>query len=251
MSRSLLLCIVILLMGNSHLSAEDSMSEGKALNFPTSRYGISIGNSHEFTGIRINFADENVKQVNGLNITFWFKYAKNQEAVYNGINLGTFAGGNSLQFINVGLIGAGAAHKNITGFNVAGIVIGSGGDINGLSAGGLLVATDEGDEVSINGITVAGLAVATDGNINGITSSLACLHSRRTQGVSITVGYLGSEIYKGAAVAGYSNTEQMNGLSVALFNKTKELHGVQLGLLNYAESNPKGLRLLPFINFHL
>ncbi|MEA1898416.1 MAG: hypothetical protein U9N53_12225, partial [Bacteroidota bacterium] len=60
--------IIILLMGVPYLSAQDTLSNGKALNFPAKKYGISIGNSYEFTGIRINIADENVKIVNGLNL---------------------------------------------------------------------------------------------------------------------------------------------------------------------------------------
>lgn len=251
MNKSLLFCCLTLLTGAFHSLAEDTNFNGKAWSFPTKTHGISIGNSHQFTGIRINFADEGVKRVSGLNITFWFKYAKNQEAIYKGINLGTFVGGNSSQYVNLGLIGAGAAHKNISGINVGGIVVGSGGDINGLSIGGLFVATDEGDPVHINGLTVGGLAVASDGYINGISSSLACLVAKEIRGLSVTAGYLGSETYKGVAVAGYSTTEQMNGLSVALFNKTKKLNGVQFGLLNYAENNPKWLRMVPLINFHL
>jgi hypothetical protein len=43
----------------------------------------------------------------------------------------------------------------------------------------------------------------------------------------------------------------MFGLSVALYNRANELHGIQLGVLNYAGNNPKGLRMLPFINLHL
>ena len=52
-------CCVIFLMGGFNLSAQSTLGDGKALNFPAQKYGISIGNSHEFTGIRINFADEN------------------------------------------------------------------------------------------------------------------------------------------------------------------------------------------------
>lgn len=87
MKKSLVLSIVILLMGGFHLSAQDTLSNRKALNFPAKKYGISIGNSHEFTGIRINFADENVKTVNGLNITFWLKMFKKGLRILPIINL--------------------------------------------------------------------------------------------------------------------------------------------------------------------
>ena len=250
MSKALALCIIMLLTGRFQLFAQDTLSKGKALNFPTKKHGISIGTSHEFTGLRINFADEDVKTVNGLNITFWIKPAKNQEAVYNGISIGTFPGGGTTQYINLGLLGTGA-NDNLNGVSIGGIVIGSGGDINGLSIGGLFILTDEGDIVRINGVSVGGLAIGTDGDINGIASSLACLSARENRGVSVTAGYLGSEVFKGVALAGYAKTDQMHGLSVALYNEAEELHGVQFGLLNHAKNNPKGLRLLPFINVHL
>jgi hypothetical protein len=251
MNKSFVLCSIIFLMGASHLFAEDTMSDGKALNFPTKKYGISIGNSKEFTGIRINFADEDVKVVNGLNITFWFKYAKNQEAVYNGVNVGVLPAAGSSQYLNLGLLATGTAHGDLNGLSAGGLFIGSGGNINGLSIAGLFIGTDEGDIVRINGITVAGLAIGTDGDINGVASSLACLSARKNRGLAVTAGYLSSEIFKGVAIAGYSKTDQMHGLSVALYNEAEELHGVQFGLLNYAKNNPKGLRLLPFINLHL
>ena len=80
---------------------------------------------------------------------------------------------------------------------------------------------------------------------------MAYLSARKNRGLSVTAGYLGSEVFKGVAIAGYAKTDQMHGLSIALCNKAEELHGVQFGLLNYAKNNPKGLRLLPFINLHL
>ena len=251
MSKSLALCIVILLTGRFQLFAEDTLPEGTALNFPTKHYGISIGNSHKFTGIRINFADENVEKVNGLNVTFWFKYAKNQDAIYNGVNVGVLPAAGSSQYLNLGLLATGTAQGDLNGLSAGGLFIGSGGNINGLSIAGLFIGTDEGDLVHINGITVAGLAIGTDGDINGVASSLACLSARENRGVSVTAGYLGSEVFKGVAIAGYAKTDQMHGLSIALCNKAEELHGVQFGLLNYAKNNPKGLRLLPFINLHL
>lgn len=267
MKKSLMLIIAILLMGGFHLSAQDTSSNGKALNFPANKYGISIGNSYEFTGIRVNFADENVKIVNGLNVTFWFKFAKNQNAVVNGISIGVIPTAGSMQYINLGLLGVGTSH-NLNGVSIAGAVVGSGGNINGLSISGLITraaGSQEGEGVisgiaisglgiganAINGLAIGGLAVGTDGDINGIATSLAYIYCEKDfRGIAVTSGYLESEFFNGIAIAGYAKTNQMNGISIALYNRTKELHGVQFGLLNYTENNPKGLRILPFINLH-
>lgn len=267
MKESLMLIIAILLMGGFHLSAQDTSSNGKALNFPANKYGMSIGNSYEFTGIRINFADENVKIVNGLNVTFWFKFAKNQNAVVNGISIGVIPTAGSMQYINLGLLGVGTA-RNLNGVSIAGTVVGSGGQINGLSISGLITraaGSQEGEGVIsgiaisgigiganvINGLAIGGLAVVTDGDINGVVTCLAYTYCEKDfRGIAVTSGYLESDFFNGIAIAGYAKTNQMNGISIALYNRTKELHGVQFGLLNYTENNPKGLRILPFINLH-
>jgi len=280
MKKSLVLCIVILLMGGSYLSAQDNLSNGKALNFPAKKYGISIGNSYEFTGIRINFADENVKIINGLNITFWLKMFKNKNAVVNGISVGvipvaavlngisvgvmTFAG--TIQPISLGLLYLGAKNY-LNGLSISGLIVATDGNINGLSVSGLVTMAEEDKSVisgiaisgivlgarkAINGLAIGGLAVLTGGDISGVASSLACIAcGKNIQGIAVTGGLLHSEMFKGVAIAGYAKTHQMHGLSIALYNRTKELHGIQFGLMNYAENNPKGLRMLPFINLHL
>ena len=267
MKKSFTLVIVILLMGELHISAQDTLTNGKALNFPTAKYGVSIGNSSEFNGIRINFADENVKRINGLNITFWLKHAKNEYAVVNGISLGVIPTAGTMQFVNLGLLGVGT-DNNLNGVSVGGLVVGLGGNINGLSISGLITMAD-GDKSVISGIAISGIGIGANkainglalggitvftegGDINGVASSLAWIYAEKNfRGLAVTVGYLGAEIFKGVAIAGYAKTDQMNGLSIALFNRTKELHGVQFGLINYAKNNPKALRILPFINLHL
>jgi hypothetical protein len=266
MKKSLLLSIFFLIMVACHLSGQDSLSNGKALNFPATKYGISIGNSYEFTGIRINFADENVKIVHGLNITFWFKMFKNQNAVVKGISVGVIPIGGTMWPINLGILGTGGAH-NLFGLTVGGLVVGAGGNIKGLSVSGLVTMADGdksvisgvaisgigiGAQKAINGLVVGGLAVGTDGDISGVASSLAYISAGKNfQGIAATGGYLESSIFKGISIAGYTKTNQMHGLSISFYNRTKELHGVQFGLMNYAENNPKGLRMLPFINLHL
>jgi|WetSurMetagenome_2_1015567.scaffolds.fasta_scaffold00959_11 hypothetical protein len=281
MKKSVVLTIAILLLGGSCLSAQDSLSNGKAFNFPFRKYGISLGNSYKFTGIRMNFADKNVKRINGLNVTFWVsklsieKYPNNYDAVVNGITLGVIPVGGSMQPISIGLIGIGA--KKLNGLNVGGLNIHSFGSINGLSISGLAIAGHNingicinglwtessvisglafsgfivGAYEAVNGLAVGGFGIESEGEINGIAASLAYLGAQNYHGIGITPGYLRTGIYKGLAIAGYANTDQFHGLSVALYNRTDELHGFQIGLLNFAGNNRKGLKMLPLINLHL
>jgi hypothetical protein len=275
MKKLLSLSIVVLLIEGFYLSAQDTLSNGKALNFPFKKYGVSIGNSYEFTGIRINFADENVKRINGLNVTFRGKDIVHQNSFVYGISLGVFAAASSMQPINIGLLAIGA-RNSLSGFSVGGLAT-SGAQINGLCASGILVLGDSINGISISGlytkadvisgIAISGIEVTGVEDINGLavgvlgitsferdyngkTSSLRIL-GNNFKGVGVTAGYLKSNIFRGVAIAGYSRTNQMFGLSVALYNRTKELHGFQLGVLNYAGNNPKGLKMLPFVNLHL
>jgi hypothetical protein len=265
LKKSLLFILIGFIITVQDLSAQDSLDNGKSFNFPFEKYGISLGNSYEFTGLRLNIADENVKIVNGMNLTFWLKRFKNQNAVVNGISIGMIPTGGTMQPINIGVLCLGAA-ANVYGLNISSFVIGAGSDIKGLSITGLLTMADGPNsvisgltitgigiwaKVSINGITVGGLAVGSDGDINGIASSLAYISSsKQFRGIAVTGGYLDANIFSGIAMSGYSHTNKMIGLSIALYNSTKELHGIQLGLLNYAENNPAILRMLPFINLN-
>lgn len=267
MKKTLMLCVVILVMQGSYLIARDRLSNEKALNFPTEKYGISIGNSTEFTGIRINFADKNVKRINGVNVTFWFNRLENREAAVNGVSLGIIPLAGSMQLINLGLFGVGTSPNNLNGVSVGGVAIGSEGDINGLAVSGLLTIADGEKSVirgvaisgvqlgahrAINGLGIGGLAVGTDGNINGVASSLAYISAGNIfRGVAVTGGYLNSETFKGVSIAGYHKANKVYGLSIAPYNRSEKLYGVQFGLLNYAGNNPKWLKMLPIINLHL
>ncbi len=248
------------------INAEDTLTTAKTLCFPLKKYGICIGNSREFNGIRINLADKNVKRINGLNVTFWLKPLANQNAIVNGISVGVFPTAGSMQLINIGLLAIGASH-NLNGLTAGGFIIGSGGNISGLSISGLVTMADGansavsgiavsgigiGARKAINGIAIAGFAIGTDGEINGVASSLTYIKCENTfKGVASTFGYFETNTMLGVAIAGFTDTKKTKGVSFALYNRTLELHGFQFGLLNYAGNNPKFFRLLPFVNFNL
>ena len=247
-------------------SAQDISTNGKALNFPTPKYGISVGNSHEFTGVRMNWADEGVTELNGLNLTGWLKRYKNKQAVVNGISIGGIPTARSMQPINIGLLGVGSAPGNCNGLTLGAGVIGSAGNVNGLSVSGLYTGVD-GTDSSISGVSISagainvhktmdglalgGLAVVSDKDIHGVAATLLYLScDDALRGVGVCPGYVQCEVYKGVSIAGYATTTKMHGVAVGLYNRAQELHGVQFGLMNYAGNNPKGFRMLPFINLH-
>jgi len=266
----LIFTLTILFSTIVNISAQDTLSNGNALNIPTKKYGISIGNSYEFNGIRINFADNNVKRINGLNITFWVNNYiawEHKDQAYsstiNGISIGVLPTGGTLQPINLGLFRV-AAEKKLNGLSISGLNVRSNGDINGIAIGGLAIKSESvlsgisiagfgiGGMNGINGLTLGGVGISSSkSNINGIAGAIGFIHSRgKINGLGISCIYITANTFNGLAIASITKTKKTNGLSVALYNKTEELHGVLLGLWNYAKNNPKGLKKLPLLNFH-
>src|SRR5437667_6324389 len=88
---------------------DDTIPPGHGLlNLGVNHVGISLGNSARWTGLRINFRDRGVRQVNGINLTLW-KAAKNANryAEINGLAVGLVGPeGGRLTGITLGVVGA-------------------------------------------------------------------------------------------------------------------------------------------------
>jgi hypothetical protein len=113
----MLILVWVFIIGSVQVAAQnDTLSNGKAFNFPFKKYGISIGNSREYNGIRINYADKNVKRINGLNITCWYRKssdnknsskrflmsdAPNKSAIVNGVTVGVTPVAGTMQPFNL------------------------------------------------------------------------------------------------------------------------------------------------------
>ena len=105
----------------------------------------------------------------------------------------------------------------------------------------------------LRGIAVGGLGVAGSEMIRGIAFGSLFVFSKDVRGV--TAGALNGFVLEEINLEDFLRFKFINdrytGLSIGLINYTRRLKGVQFGLLNYAENNPRGLRLLPLINLHL
>lgn len=263
MKKSLVLILAAVFAIVTCIHAQDTPPNGKALNIPFRKYGISIGNSQVFNGIRFNYADSYVQRINGINLTLWtkFKTALNPDAVVNGLSIGTLVNAKKIRPLGVFVLGA-AGCESVSGLSFAGIGIAA-SKLNGISICGFMLGGDVINGVTasslfsnasraVNGLNVSGLAVMSEGDINGIAAAIAGIYGKETiRGIAVTAGYLQAGSTAGLTVAGYARIDQVHGLSIALVNKSKELHGVQLGILNFAGNNRKGLRLIPLINMHL
>lgn len=108
----------------------------QGVGIPSSTWGIGFGNSPEFSGLRFNFRDENVKRVNGLNLTLWQPEEHNQDAVVTGLSLGLIPGGGVLYGLQLGIFGV-IAMKSVHGISVATLGMGAGEDLVGINLAGL------------------------------------------------------------------------------------------------------------------
>lgn len=128
-----------------------------------SRAVISIGSYPDVNGLRINFRDENLGRVNGMNITMWTPHEPMSGAV-RGIALGLpSTGASRIQGVGLGLFGVGAADR-LSGVMLAPIGVGAGGRVSGIAIGGVGVGTG-GD---LSGIVVGGVGAGGGGNASGI-----------------------------------------------------------------------------------
>ena len=136
---------------------------GQSLDIPSKKWGLSIGNSKEFTGLRFNFRDSKVRRITGVNFTLWQPRKDNKEAVVHGISLGLIPGGGIVRGIQVGLLGA-SAEKSMVGLNIGGLGVGAGGRIDGINIGGLGVGAGE----DVTGFSIGGLGVGSGGSLKGL-----------------------------------------------------------------------------------
>lgn len=170
-----------LLLTFSILFSTGGFLHAQSLDIPTNKFGISFGNSKNFTGLRFNFQDKEVEKINGINFTIWKPKSKsNDDAIVNGISLGLImpaagylngiqigavgvAAKKEIKGITFGLLGAGAG-ESISGISIGGLGLGSGGDITGIALGGF----GAGCGGNLTGIAVGGFGVGCAGNIKGV-----------------------------------------------------------------------------------
>jgi hypothetical protein len=158
----------------------------QSLDIPTKAWGISFGNSKEFSGLRFNFRDSRVKRVMGINVTFWQPRKDNKGSVVKGISLGLIPGGGDMTGIQLGILGP-AAEKKMVGLNIGLIGAGSGEDMTGINIGGLGMGAGE----NLKGLNIGGLGAGAGKNVTGITiGGLGAGAGKNVTG--LTIGGLGA-----------------------------------------------------------
>lgn len=135
----------------------------QSLDIPSKKWGLSFGNSKEWTGLRFNFRDSRVRRVDGVNFTLWMPRKDNKDAVISGLSLGVIPGGGHVRGIQIGLLGV-SAEANLAGLNIGGLGVGAGDNLTGINIGGLGVGAGE----NVAGVCIGGLGVGAGGDLKGL-----------------------------------------------------------------------------------
>jgi len=168
----------------------------QSLDLGAGGFGLSIGNSARWAGLRINWRDRGVEAVHGLNVTLW-RPAANPDFDMNGVALGLFGpdaarirglalglggvtSGASLDGVAVAGLGV-VSDGRITGLAVAGLGVVSRGDLVGVSFAGLGIVSNR----DMTGVNVAGLGTVSQGSMTGINlAGLGLVAERDLTGIN-------------------------------------------------------------------
>lgn len=135
-----------------------------SLDLTIGGYGVSIGDSRRVNGIRINFRDRALEEVNGANITLWTPHEP-ARGVVRGAAIGLpVTGARQIDGLILALLGAGASER-MSGVGIAPLGLGAGGDVSGIMIGGLGIGAGG----RLSGVQIGGLGVGSGGDVRGVT----------------------------------------------------------------------------------
>jgi hypothetical protein len=243
----------------------NSFSQG--VGIPSKKAGIGFGNLPVFNGLRFNFRDKNVEQINGINVTVWQpKNEEEQTGTVNGLSLGLplAMGTRNRNGIGIGVLGVGATN-NLSGIHIGGMGVGAGGDVKGVNIGGLGVGTGGdlkglnigglgvGSGESVTGINIGGLGVGAGDALKGF--SFAALGAGAGSSVSgITISGLGvgaGERISGITIGGFGvgAGETINGITIGGLGvgAGKQLKGMVVSLLAVGSPEVKAIAIAPVV----
>ena len=186
--------------------AQDSHS----LDLTVNHVGVSIGDSRRVTGLRINFRDRYLDEMNGVNITVWQPYRDPRGEVH-GIAVGLpLTGARRIDGLAVGIFGV-AADDRIRGISLGGIGMGVGRDLKGLAIGGIGMGVGNdlrgvgiggiglGVGQDVEGAVIGGIGGGAGGNLTGLAVG----------GIGVGVGGSGKGILIGGIGAGVGNDQPL------------------------------------------
>jgi hypothetical protein len=214
-------------------------AQAQSLDLAVSGYGLSIGNSTRFTGIRINAVDRQVEEINGLNLTLW-NPRENPDAVYNGITLGVI-GTKARRIHGIALSGIGVnAREHLMGIGAGTLGVGA-GSLTGVAAG--LVTVDI--KARTRGIAIAGIWTGDCQQLDGMAISVGAAKAKNVRGVAIGLFAGGEQSLMGLSLglAGFFSS-RFRGVGIGgLGGGGEELQGVFAAGLGVGARSLDGIAL--------
>jgi hypothetical protein len=205
--------------------------------------GIAIGDVPRVIGLRINYRDRHLEQVDGVNATIWSPYSNGSHGLVRGVALGLpVTGAYRIDGVGLGILGVGAEDR-FRGIGVGAAGVGSGGNLEGIMVGGLGVGS---------GGDVVGIGVGAS-EVRGLAIGGLGAGARDVRGALVSGGWTRLEhgTLHGLAVGSFNQLKgTQRGLAIGIVNYAEELHGVQVGLINIARNNSSATRVLPIVNVH-
>jgi len=120
------------------LPAQETRADrrGTGLDLTINGNGLAIGNIPRVNGIRINFRDTYLEEVNGLNLTLWGSRGEVGGTV-RGLAVGVAAPvADRLQGLSIGGLAV-VGQSEISGISIGGLAVVSSGRTRGVNLGGL------------------------------------------------------------------------------------------------------------------
>ena len=224
-----------------------------SLDLGSHNSGISFGNSPVWNGLRFNFSDCGIKEINGINITLW-KPERSPGSSIKGIALGLAPFADKIKGISVGLAAV-VAEQELTGINIGGLAVVADGDIRGINIGGLATVASGNltglnfgglavvSECDLLGINIGGLAVVAKGEMKGVNfGGLAVVSENDLLGLNIgglavvSKGELKGINFGGLAIVSEGELTGLNSALLALVSQ----EGISgLNIVGYKVETPK------------
>jgi hypothetical protein len=217
----------------------------QSLDIGAARTGISVGNSPVWTGLRINWSDQGVQRVTGINFTIW-RPRENPDFRMTGLALGIAGpGAGTLNGVSAGLGGV-VADEAIRGIALGGLGVVSQGTIDGAVIGGLGVVA----EGALRGLSIAGLGVVSQGSTTGVTiAGLGTVSQGAMTGINVAgLGVVSEGAMLGLNAAGLGVVSQGSATGINLSGlgtvAQGDMTGVNVGgLAVVAEGRMHGLNI--------
>lgn len=181
------------------LVAHPFRAAAQSVDLTVNQAGLSIGDSRDVRGVRLNFRDRRLERVDGVNATVWFPHEPARGRV-RGVALGLPAtGGHRIEGIGAAVVGI-SASGSLRGLHVAGLGVGAGDAVEGITIGGLGVGTGG----RVRGLTVGGIGVGSGGGVTGITvGGIGVGSGGHVRGLTVAgVGVGGGGSTTGISIAG-------------------------------------------------